>query len=74
MDNLWRFPAPWTMEERKDGFEVKDASGFFICGVPSVKISIATATSTPANSCPARRRDGSPKRSRLPELLKRPQY
>ncbi|WP_312016262.1 hypothetical protein [Bradyrhizobium liaoningense] len=33
MDNLRRFPAPWTMEERKDGFQVKDASGFFICGV-----------------------------------------
>ena len=33
MDNLRRFPAPWTMEEHKDGFQVKDASGFFICGV-----------------------------------------
>lgn len=28
MDNLRRFPPPWTIEERKDGFEVKEASGF----------------------------------------------
>lgn len=33
MDNLRRFPAPWAMEECKDGFRVVDASGFIICGV-----------------------------------------
>ncbi|UWU66116.1 hypothetical protein [Bradyrhizobium sp. NC92] len=33
MDNLRRFPAPWVMGEDEHGFHVKDASGFFICGI-----------------------------------------
>lgn len=31
MYNLRRFPAPWVMEEDKDCFRVKDASGFSLC-------------------------------------------
>jgi hypothetical protein len=33
MDNLRRFPAPWTCEEDKDCFRIKDATGFMICVV-----------------------------------------
>lgn len=50
MDNLRRFPAPWVMEEDKDGFRETDASGFFICGVngrrsvPLRKWSLVTVT------------------------------
>jgi hypothetical protein len=33
MDNLRRFPAPWSVEEDEHGFHVRDASGFFICAV-----------------------------------------
>ncbi len=62
MDNLRRFPAPWTMEERKDSFEVKDASGFSAAS-PIAKISIATATSTPTSFYHARKRGGLRRRS-----------
>ncbi|MEO8319155.1 MAG: hypothetical protein ABI561_12605 [Bradyrhizobium sp.] len=77
MDNLRRFPPPWVMEEDEHGFRVKDASGFCI--------SICTVMHR--DDLHARRyqyaqnylsRDEARRIakaiSRLPELLKRPQY
>lgn len=58
-----RFPAPWVMEERKDGFEVKDASGFFICGVPHREDLHRTAYQYATNFSPAMRQGGLQRRS-----------
>jgi hypothetical protein len=70
-----RFPAPWTMEEHKDGFQVKDASGFFICGVSHREDLYRTNYQYAQNylSRDEARRIAKAI-SRLPELLKRPPY
>jgi hypothetical protein len=51
------------MEERKDGFEVKDASGFFICGVPHREDLHRTAYQYATNFSPAMRQGGLQRRS-----------
>lgn len=73
MDNLRRFPAPWTMEEDKHGFSVKDASGFH--GVPRWEY-LHQSGYQYASSFLSREeaRRIAKAISRLPELLKRPQY
>lgn len=75
MDNLRRFPAPWTMEEYKDGFCVKDASGFFICGVAH-REDLHRGGYQYAHQFLSRdeARRIAKAISRLPELLRRPQY
>ncbi len=75
MDNLRRFPAPWVMEEDKDGFRVKDASGFYICGVMH-REDLHRGGYQYADSFLTRdeARRIAKAISRLPELLKRPQY
>lgn len=70
MDNLRRFPAPWTMEEDKHGFSVKDAGRR-----PSSK-TLHSSGYQYAHQLLSREeaRRIAKAISRLPELLKRPQY
>lgn len=74
MDNLRRFPAPWTMKEDKHGFSVRDASGFHICGVPH-REDLHQSGYQYASSFLSREeaRRIAKAISRLSELLKRPQ-
>ena len=75
MDNLRRFPAPWTMEEYEDSFQVRDASGFYICAVVH-REDLHRTNYQYANNFLSRdeARRIAKAISRLPELLKRPQY
>lgn len=75
MDNLRRFPAPWVMEEDEHGFRVKDASGFCVCAVTHRDDLHARRYQYAQNylSRDEARRIAKAI-SRLPELLKRPQY
>jgi hypothetical protein len=75
MDNLRRFPAPWVMEEDEHGFRVKDASGFLICAV-SHREDLHVRHYQYADNYLSRdeARRIAKAISRLPELLKRPQY
>jgi hypothetical protein len=75
MDNLRRFPPPWTMEEDKHCFSIKDASGFHICGVPH-REDLHQNNYQYAHQFVSREeaRRIAKAISRLPELLKRPQY
>ncbi|MGY3134552.1 hypothetical protein ACVWZM_005234 [Bradyrhizobium sp. USDA 4501] len=75
MDNLRRFPAPWVMEEHEDGFRVKDANGFFICGVAH-RDDLHRSKYQYASNFLSREeaRRIAKAISRLPELLRRPQY
>ena len=75
MDNLRRFPAPWSIEEDEHGFRVKDASGFFICGIAH-REDLHQRRNQYANNFLSREeaRRIAQAISRLPELLRRPQY
>ena len=75
MDNLRRFPAPWVMEEDEHGFRVKDANGFLICAV-SHRDDLHTRSYQYAQNYLSRdeARRIAKAISRLPELLRRPQY
>jgi hypothetical protein len=76
MDNLRRFPAPWTVEEGEDHcFRVFDASGFFICAV-SHREDLHSRNFQYADNHMRREeaRRIAKAISRLPDLLKRPQY
>jgi hypothetical protein len=75
MDNLRRFPAPWVMEEDEHGFRVKDADGFFICAIMH-RDDLHSRRYQYASNYLSREeaRRIAKAISRLPELLKRPQY
>lgn len=75
MDNLRRFPAPWVMKEDGDSFRVFDANGLFICAVPH-REDLHQRSYQYANDFLSREeaRRIAKAISRLPELLKRPQY
>ncbi|OKO70891.1 hypothetical protein AC629_39880 [Bradyrhizobium sp. NAS80.1] len=75
MDNLRRFPAPWVMEEEEDCFRVKDANGFSICCVIHRNDMHSRRYQYAENylSKDEARRIAKAI-SRLPELLRRPQY
>ncbi|MET4121990.1 hypothetical protein ABIB90_008254 [Bradyrhizobium sp. JR4.1] len=75
MDNLRRFPAPWTIEEETDCFRVKDAVGFSLCcfvhrqDLHDRAYQYAEQFLTRDEA-----RRLAKAFSKLPELLKRPQY
>ncbi len=75
MDNLRRFPAPWVMVEEEQCFRVKDANGLSVCCVPH-REDLHQRPYQYADQFltwdEARRIAKAI--SRLPELLKRPQY
>ena len=73
MDNLRRFPAPWVMEEDENGLHVKDASGFFVCGIRHRENLHRTNYQYAKNFLSREEARRIAKAiSRLPELLKRP--
>ena len=75
MDNLRRFPAPWVMQEEEECFRVTDGNGFTICRVHHREDLHASGYQYAHQSLThdeARRIAKAI--SRLPELLKRPQY
>ena len=75
MENLRRFPAPWTYEEGEDAYRVKDANGFLIAIVlhrqdlHSRRYQYADSSLTGEEA-----RKIAKAISRLPDLLRRPQY
>lgn len=75
MDNLRRFPAPWIMEEEESCFRVNDANGFLICRVLH-REDLHSWGYQYAHESLSRDEARRIARaiSRLPELLKRPQY
>lgn len=76
MDNLRRFPAPWTMQEGEDlCFRIYDASGFFICSVMH-REDFHARNYQYADKHLSREeaRRIAKAISRLPELLRRPAY
>lgn len=76
MDNLRRFPAPSIVEESDDHcFRVLDATGFFICAV-SHREDLHSRNFQYADNHMRREeaRRIAKAISRLPDLLKRPQY
>jgi len=76
MDNLRRFPAPWTVQEGDDQcFRVYDASGYFICSVTHREDLHSRSFQYADNHL--RREEArriAKAISRLPELLRRPPY
>jgi len=75
MDNLRRFPPPWSMEEGEGGFTVRDASGFRLLTVLHHDDAHGCSYQC-ANDYLSRdeaRRIASAI-ARLPELLRRPPY
>jgi hypothetical protein len=76
MGNLRRFPAPWTVEESDDHcFRVFDATGFFICAVSHREALPCRNFQYADNHMRREEARRIPKAiSRLPDLLKRPQY
>jgi hypothetical protein len=75
MDNLRRFPAPWVMVEAEQCIRVKDANGFSVCSVPH-REDLHRRPYQYAEKFLTRdeARRIAKAISRLPELLKRPQY
>lgn len=75
MDNLRRFPAPWTMHEEEHCFRVCDATGYFICAV-SHREDLHIRGYQYARDYKSREeaRRIAKAISRLPELLRRPPY
>lgn len=75
MDNLRRFPAPWVMEEDEDCFRVRDASGFSLCCIVH-RQDLHDRPYQYADEFLTRdeARRIAKAISKLPELLKRPQY
>ncbi|OSJ21384.1 hypothetical protein [Bradyrhizobium japonicum] len=75
MDNLRRFPAPWVMIAEEGCFRVKDANGFTICCVLH-RDELHSWGYQYAHQYLSRdeARRIAAAISRLPELLKRPQY
>ena len=78
MDNLRRFPAPWRMEEGQDKeqcFRVYDASGFWICSIVH-REDLHARDYQYAREHLSRdeARRIAKAISRLPDLLRRPQY
>jgi hypothetical protein len=76
MDNLRRFPAPWTFEEYEDRcFRVFDANGFMICVILHREDLHARnyqyAKESLSRDEARRIAKGI---SRLPELMRRPPY
>ena len=75
MDNLRRFPPPWTYEEGEDAYRVKDGNGFLIAVVlhrqdlHSRGYQYANGSLTGDEA-----RKIAKAISRLPDLLKRPPY
>ncbi|MBC7623391.1 hypothetical protein FNL55_12320 [Tardiphaga sp. vice352] len=75
MDNLRRFPAPWTMAEDDGGFTVRDASGLFLLTVPHREDLHARRYQYAGDHLSREEARKIAKAiSRLPELLRRPQY
>lgn len=75
MDNLRRFPPPWTMFEEEDGFSVRDASGFHLLTIhhrDDLHIRKYQYAEHHLSRDEARRIAKAV--SRLPELLRRPPY
>ncbi|MDE5446685.1 hypothetical protein GWG65_36080 [Bradyrhizobium sp. CSA207] len=75
MDNLRRFPAPWTVVEEEECFRVKDGNGFTVCCILHREDLHAWGYQY-ANEFLSRdeARRIAKAISRLPDLLKRPQY
>lgn len=75
MDDLRRFPAPWSMHEDDGGFTVRDASGFMVAGVPH-REDLHTRNYQYARDHLSREeaRKIAKAISRLPDLLRQPQY
>ena len=76
MDNLRRFPAPWTVQEDEDHcFRIYDASGFFICSVSHREdLHARNFQYVEGHMRREEARRIAKAISRLPELLKRPSY
>jgi hypothetical protein len=73
--HLRRFLAPWVMVEEEQCFRVKDANGFSVCSVPH-REDLHQRPYQYAEQFLTRdeARRIAKAISRLPELLKRPQY
>ena len=75
MDNLRRFPAPWSIHEDNGGFTVRDASGLFLLTVPHREDLHARSYQYAADHLSREEARKIAKAiSRLPDLLRRPQY
>ncbi|WP_316198734.1 hypothetical protein [Bradyrhizobium sp. SZCCHNS2002] len=78
MDNLRRFPAPWRMEEggeREQCFRVYDGNGLWICSVVHREdLHARSYQYADEHLTRDEARRIAKAISRLPELLKRPQY
>jgi hypothetical protein len=78
MDNLRRFPAPWRLEEGKERdqyFRVYDGNGFWICSVVHRDdLHVRDYQYADAHLSRDEARRIAQAISRLPELLRRPQY
>ena len=75
MDNMRRFPPPWALEEDEHGFKVRDASGFVLVAIPHRDDLHQRAYQYAENYLTRDEARRIAKAiSRLPDLLRRPQY